>query len=158
SSGISWTAKGIVFAQGGGGIRQVRADGGRPEQLVRLEQDEAAAEPHILPGGEAVLFTQTKGPDRDWEKANIVVQSLTTNERKTLIEGAAAAGYLPSGHLMYAVGGTAWAVPFDLKQMKVAGVAVPVLRGVLRNTISSGPAGSPAAQLGFSDTGTAIYI
>src|SRR5262245_33478352 len=82
SSGISWTAKGIVFAQGGGGIRQVPADGGKPEQLVRLEQDEVASGPQILPGGEAVLFTLTKGPDRDWEKANIVVQSLTTSQRK----------------------------------------------------------------------------
>src|SRR5262245_22519212 len=99
SSGVSWSEEGIVF--GGRVILRVSPDGGTPERLVTLKEDEAAYGPQILPGGQAVVFTLVQLPDRDWEKAKIVIQSLATGERKTIIEGAAASRYLPTGHLMY---------------------------------------------------------
>jgi len=59
-SGMSWSADGIVIAQRGGIVRFSRT-GGTPEQIVKVEADEAASRPHMLPGGDAILFTLTKG-------------------------------------------------------------------------------------------------
>jgi serine/threonine protein kinase len=153
-STISWGQEGIVFGQLGEGILRVPPDGGTPDRLVmlNLNKSEAAAGPQLLPGANSVLFTLTEGRDDSrWEKAKIVVQSLATGERKTLIDGRDAR-YLPSGHLVYAVGGIVYAVPFDLKDLTVAGRAVPVLDGVRRLE------GSGAADLSVSNTGTLIYV
>src|SRR5262249_36768159 len=135
-STISWGQEGIVFGQIGAGILRVPADGGTPEQLVMVNESEAAAGPPVLPGARAVLVPlptgkRDGGRDSRWEKAKIVVQSLKTGERKTLIDGRDGR-YLPSGHLVYAVGGIVYAVPFDLQQLTVAGRAVPVIDGVRR--------------------------
>src|SRR5215831_18658065 len=114
---FDWGAEGIVFAQGAQGIHRVAVNGGTPQQLVTVK-DEGAFNPHLLPGGEAVLFTQTKVTgDARWDTAQIVLQSLKSGERKTLVDGTGAR-YLPSGHLLYAVGGTLFAAPFDLKKQK----------------------------------------
>ena len=61
---------------------------GTPEQLISVQGDEIAHGPEILPDGQSLLMTLTSGnnPDR-WDKARIVVQSLTSRERKILIEG-----------------------------------------------------------------------
>ena len=42
-----------------------------------------------------------------------MVQSLKSGERKRLIAGGTDARYLPTGHLVYALGGTLFAVVFD---------------------------------------------
>ena len=86
-TGISWGPDGIVFGQGRKGIMRVSADGGTPEVLVRVGDGEVAQTPQILPGGQ-LLFTLASGTARDRsDRAHIVVQSLQSGERKTLIEG-----------------------------------------------------------------------
>jgi serine/threonine-protein kinase len=150
-STINWSQEGILFGQGSDVLR-VSPDGGTPERLVTLNAGEAAHGPQLLPGAHAILFTLTEGRDDrfDWDKAKVVVQSLATGERKTLIDGRDAR-YLPSGHLVYAVGGNVYATPFDLKQLSV-GRAVQVLEGVRRLV------GSGAADLSVSNSGTLIYV
>jgi serine/threonine-protein kinase len=110
----------------------------------------------MLPGGQAVLFTLATGtgPDR-WDKAKIVVQSLTSGTRKVLVDGGSDARYLPTGHIVYAVGGTLFAVPFDLRRLEVTGVAVPVVEGVRRTIGGAGTftAATGAAQYGGSRLG-----
>jgi eukaryotic-like serine/threonine-protein kinase len=59
--------------------------------------------------------------------------------------------YAPTGHLLYAQGGTLMAVPFDLGRLEVAGAAVPVVEGVMQ----SGPSG---AQYSISDNGSLAYV
>ena len=56
----------------------------------------------------SVLFTVATGtsPDR-WDKAKVVLQSLDSGERKTLIDGGSDGRFLPTGHIVYALGGTA---------------------------------------------------
>ena len=68
----------------------------------------------------------------DGTTAQIVVQSLETGVRKTLIEGGSDARYVPTGHIVYVSGGTLFAVPFDLPKLEVTGGAVPVVEGVRR--------------------------
>jgi eukaryotic-like serine/threonine-protein kinase len=166
--GMSWSAEGIVFAERG--VKRVSANGGTPEQIVSLKDNEAAQSPHMLPGGHAVLFTlatdvNVAGSTRPtnplpptlaaWDRAQIVVQSLTTGQRKTLVQGGSSVGYLPTGHLIFARGGVLFAVPFDSKRLQVTGEPIPVVEGVLRNN------GSPSTgltQAAVSDTGTLIYV
>jgi hypothetical protein len=111
----------------------------------------------LVPGGQHLLFTLATGsaPNR-WDKARIVVQSLTSGERKTLFEGGSAARYVPTGHLVYAVGGSLFAVAFDARQLRVTSAAAPMIDGV-RRAAPSGFFGG-IAQFSFASNGYLIYI
>ena len=131
--GMSWGTDGIVFGQGNKGIMRVSANGGTPEVLVRVKDGEQAYGPQMLPGGETVLFTLATGTAAErWDKAQIVTQSLRSGERKTLVDGGSDARYVPTGHLVYAVGGIVFAVPMDLRRLEVTGGPVPIVEGVRR--------------------------
>jgi roadblock/LC7 domain-containing protein len=144
----------------------VSATGGEPELLARVKDDEVALEPQFLPGGNALLFTEAGGvgtrlrPEDDnnaiWDKARIVVQSLRTGERKTLIEGGSDGRYVPTGHIVYAVGGTLRAAAFDLRRLATSGRAAPVVEGVARTKFATLPTGS--AHVAVSGTGTLVYL
>jgi serine/threonine protein kinase len=154
-TGMSWDDRGIVYASGVRGIFRVSPSGGEPEQLVRLEDGYAAWGPQVLPSGDAVLFTVVKakrGEPIRWTDAQVVVQSLTSGERKTLVDGGGDARYLPSGHLVFAVSGTLFAMPFDPAAQAILGDRVPILVGVRR-----GPSGA-AANVAVSNTGTLVYL
>ena len=154
--GVSWDKDRIVFGRGSDGILRVSENGGKPETLVRVKADEVAANPQQLPGAQAVLFTLAPATGRDrWNKARIVVQSLKSGERKTLIEGGSDARYVPTGHIVYALSGRLFAIPFDVKSLEVIGTPVPIIEGVQR---APGGAGSGDAQFSFSNTGSLIYL
>jgi hypothetical protein len=111
----------------------------------------------MLPDGRHVLFTVATGTGADrWDKAKIVLQSLDSGDRKTLIDGGSDARILPTGHIVYALGGTLLAVPFDLRRMEVRGSPVPILEGVRRgNTPETNPG---VAHFSVSRTGALIYV
>ncbi len=148
----SWASEDtILFTQPSSVISRVPAAGGTPEALTTLDSDQGESShgsPHLLPDGDTLLFTANSVEDR-----KVVVQSLETGERKIVLEGAADARYVPTGHLVYAQAGTLMAVGFDLGQLEATGSATPILDGVLQ---VGGP-NSPA-HLAFSDTGTLVYI
>jgi Tol biopolymer transport system component len=150
--GMSWgPGDDIVFADGR--IARVPARGGKAETIVRLRNGEFAAYPQILPGGEAVLYTlMSPASGEDWNKADIVVQSLKTEVRKKIGKGTEPR-YVPTGHILYARGSGLMAVPFDLKRLEVTGPETQVLRGVNRLGLYS----SGMAQYSVSDSGTLIY-
>ena len=165
-AGLSWGPDGIVFVEPldaalsdseprGHVIRRVSADGGTPETLVRLNDDEVAHGPEILPGGKQLLFTLATGRATDrWDHASIVVQSLASGERKVLIEGGSDARYVPTGHLVYAIGGSLFAVAFDLERLEVRSAPMSVLEGVRRADASS----SGGAHFSVSANGTLVYV
>jgi Tol biopolymer transport system component len=154
--GMSWHGDTIVFGQGGDGIKQVSASGGKPETLVTVRPGEIADGPQVLPGGQAVLFTiaSESGEDR-WDKARIVAQPLAGGARKTIIDGGSGARYLPTGHLLYTYQGVLLAVPFDLGRLEAKGSAVPVVEGVLR--AGNPDVNSGAAHFDVSNAGLLIY-
>ena len=130
-------------------------NGGTPEVLVSVKDGEVAQGPQLLPGGQHVLFTLATGTASDrWDKARIVVQSLASGERKTLIEGGSDARYVPTGHLVYALGGSLFAVAFDLQRLEVSGG--PVADGRGRQAIARRVTG--AAQFSVSSNGSLVYI
>ncbi len=153
--GVSWGSDGILFAEGSKGIRRVSPNGGTPDVLVSLKDGEAAESPQMLPGGRYVLFTLATGTGQNrWDTAHIVAQSVATGERKTIIQGGADARYIPTGHLVYAVSGSLFAVPFDAQRLEVtASSPVSVVSGVRRASLNSG-----AANFSISGNGTLIYI
>jgi serine/threonine-protein kinase len=155
--GASWGSDDTIVYGQPEGIMRVSANGGTPELLIPTEAPEQVHGPQMLPGGEWVLFTLTSaGGATRWDEAQIVVQSLESGERKILWEGGSDARYVPTGHLIYALEGVLFALPFDLASLEVSGGPVPIVEGVRR---ADNPLGNTAsANYGFSDRGTLIYI
>lgn len=127
---------------------RVSANGGTPELIVKTSDDERVYGPQWLPDGEHVLFTVAR--ETNWDKAQIVVQSLRTGERKTLIDGGTDGRYLPTGHIVYALGGVVLGIRFDSQNLQVVGGPVPIIEGVRRNAV--------AAHFSVSDHGSLVYI
>jgi Tol biopolymer transport system component len=151
--GMTWDAGGIVFGLAKG-IMRVSANGGQPEVLVSAKDGELVYGPQVLPGGEWVLFTVASAATTEgWDKAQIVVQSLKSSERKTLVSGGSDARYLPTGHLVYALGGVLFAVPFDLRRLAVTGGPVPIVEGVKRSQGTTG-----ATHFSVSSTGSLVFV
>ena len=135
--GASWGSQGMIaFAPTAvSALQQVSDAGGAPQPLTRLEKGEASHRwPEFLPGGKAVLFAAGTTAI-NFTNAQIAVQSVGTGERRNLIQGGTQPRYAPSGHLVYAQGGSLMAVPFDPQRLTVTGAAVPVVEGVLQSPV-----------------------
>ncbi len=148
--GASWGSHGMIaFAPTLSGVlQQVPDAGGTLQPLTRLEKGEAGhGWPEFMPGGKAVLFAAAPSA------ANfaVAVQSVGMGERRNLIQGGTNPRYAPSGHLVYAQGGSLMAVQFDPQRLTATGAAVPVLEGVLSTRFG-------AAQYSFSAKGSLVYV
>ncbi len=155
--GASWGSDDTIVYGQAEGIVRVSANGGTPELVVPTEAAERVHGPQMLPGGEWVLFTLTSASGQTrWDQAQIVVQSLESGERKILWEGGSDARYVPTGHLIYALEGVLFALPFDLSSLEVSGGPVSMVEGVRRAFESQG--NTATANYGFSDRGTLIYV
>lgn len=159
--GASWAPDGtIAFAQARGGLLRVSANGGTPEALTTLAEGEVTHRlPNFLPNGEAFFYTvRERGGSSAWDEAKLVVQSLRTGERKTLIENAADGRYVPTGHVVFARLGSLFAAPFAPIRLELTGGAIEVVRNV-QQAYQAGNTGDDtgAGQYSFSDTGTLVY-
>jgi len=153
--GGSWFEDTIVFGMGGipdSSLYRLSAAGGKPELLVASdpERRESYSNPHILPGGKAVLFN-IDGPEV--ADTQIAVLSLETAEQKVLLQQGAVPYYAPTGHVVYNLPGTEtlMAIPFDLGRLEVTGDPVPVLEGIR-------PYASSASDYALSQSGALIYV
>ena len=95
----------------------VSENGGTAEPLIKTKEGEQVYGPQALPGGEWVLFTFRKAGAGNWDEAQIVVQSLQTGERKLLLSGGSDARYVPTGHIVYALGNDLLAFAFDTEKI-----------------------------------------
>jgi serine/threonine-protein kinase len=156
-SSLTWEGRGILFPQAATGIMRLSPDGGKPDVLVPVSLSDGFAHgPQLLPDGETLLFTLTTDSQASverWDSARIVAQSLKTGKRETIIEGGTDARYVPTGHIVYALGGTVFAVPFDVAAKKKTGPITPVIDGVMRVIADSG-----TAQFAFSNSGSLVYV
>ncbi len=153
--GPVWNADGAIYWGAVAGILRVPADGGAPETVITLEKNQTAHRPQILPGGDALLFglsDRASSSARTWDAAQIVVQSLKSGERSVVIAGGGDARYVPTGHVVYALGTTVLAASFDVRTLKV-GSPVPLIEGVRR----ASNAGADA-QFAVSATGSMVYV
>jgi serine/threonine-protein kinase len=165
--GMSWGERGIVYAADTGesnGIFRVSPDGGTPAQLVRIDVDQIALSPQVLPGGENLMFTLLARPRgaslNELRGGRIVLQSLASGARATLVstddviaaDGVSDAQYLSSGHLVFAVSGSLYGIAFDPKARKTIGDRIPILAGVRRST------SGVFAQFALSEADSLVYV
>jgi serine/threonine-protein kinase len=153
-SSFSWSGDRILFYEFARGIQSMPATGsGSPALLVGLDPSVQAHMPQLLPDRETVLFSLVRaGEVLRWDRAQVVVESSRTHQRKVLISDGADAQYVPTGHIVYASGGTLMAVPFDPRRLELSGPAVPIVQGIRRGTASG------LAQYSFSNEGTLAYV
>ena len=153
--GASWGPDGwIVFAGSpNSGLSRVPAAGGEPEVLTELDTENGETShrwPQVLPNGKAVLFTSIAGENSN--EASIQVLDLESGQRQVVNETGSFGRYVESGHVVYADGGTLFAIPFDLGSLSVTGSAAPVVEGVT----TSG--GELEAQYSTSPDGKLAYV
>jgi serine/threonine-protein kinase len=163
--GASWAANDqILIGRGTKGIVSVPSGGGKPETVITAKSGEALNEPELLPNGQDVLFgagtadaaarAAAGTPLSRLDSSQIVVQNLQSGTRKVVVQAGSEVHYIPTGLLIYTIGGTVYAVPFDLKKLQVTGGPVPVLEGVRR----AFGAQTAATFLSFSDDGSLIWV
>ena len=134
---------------------RVSANGGQPEVLVSVKDGEVMYGPQVLPGGEWVLFTLATAATADgWDKAQIVVQSLKSSERKTLVSGGSDGRYLPTGHLVYAL----WRRPVR-RAVRSAASRGHGWTGADRRGRQADPHGTTGvAHFSVSSTGSLVFV
>ena len=158
--GASWYADGTIVFASESGIWRVSENGGDTEHLVQLEDAERVYGPQVLPNGESVLFTLLStamgSGAAAWDAAQVVVQSLETGDRRTIIDGGSDARYVPTGHVVYALSNVLFAVPFDTTRLEVLAGPVPMVEAVQRP--ARGPSTTGAAGYGVSDNGNLVYV
>jgi len=144
----------IVFAtnSAAGGLQRVPANGGEVTVLTQPDRERGEVYhvfPEVLPDGHSVLFTimMAGGPDQ----AQIAALDLATGTQTIVAQGGSHAHYVPTGHLVYAAGGSLRAVGFDADRLETRGTQVPVVPRLV--TVSSG-----AADFDVSGDGTLAYL
>ena len=160
--GLTWgSTDTIVYApETTTGLFRVSAGGGQPVQLTKpLERERSHRWPWFLPDGKTVIFScQMVDGGYDDGTIEAIRTDQETPQRKVLIRGGTFPRYLASGHLTYMRQGTLFVAPFDLQRLEVTGTAQPVLTGITAHGGTAGGAGNGAAQIAFSDNGTAVYM
>ena len=154
-SGATWTDDDVIYfvSSTPGGIVRVPGQGGDPVEVRPLDAangERILANPHAFPGG--IVFTVATNNSESYDDASIAVFSPASGRGRILIEGGFYPRYSPSGHIVYARGGSLFAVPFDAKSHTVTGQPVKVLEGVMMSRNSG------VANFDISANGTLVYI
>jgi serine/threonine-protein kinase len=153
-AGGSWGRNGrIVYTQAyNTGLWIVSEGGGDARMLTKPDATKGELGhwwPQILPDGDHVLFTAYRTP---LDSATIEVLTISSGERQVVLTGGVYGFYVPTGHLIFAVGETIRAVPFELDTLQVTGAPRSVVDDVAMNLTDG------AAAFDVSETGTLAYL
>jgi len=158
--GASWHDNNIVFAAGfSAGLSRVSADGGEPELLTKPDpkrEESSHRLPSWLPGGRAVLFTVTRHyiDTKPW----VALLQLDSREWRLLLQDAADARYVPTGHLVFLRQGTLMAVRFDPDKLQTLGRPSSVAKDIIQALDGyNANYNSGVGQLGISKEGSLLY-
>jgi serine/threonine protein kinase/Tol biopolymer transport system component len=153
--GGDWTADdALVVGTFGSGLLRFASGGGPPTRVAAQDADDLGLiNPQVLPGGSAVLFAADHTGLVD--RTTIEVLTLADGSRKVLARGAASPRYVPTGertgHLLYVMGATLFAAPFDPVALEIRGAAVPVLADVANEGLIG------TGQYDVSESGSLVY-
>ncbi len=157
SLGMEWAPDGtILFTRGFTlGVSRVSAAGGAAQTVMVPDPGKGESSylwPTRLPGGTDVLFVINPDNIASFNEARIAVETLGTKESRQILDVQGSFPlYSPSGHLVFFSGGSVRVAPFDLRQKRITGPAVPVVDGV-----SVAPH-TGAVQAAISESGTLAY-
>jgi eukaryotic-like serine/threonine-protein kinase len=161
--GASWGPdNNIVFASSyDSGLSMVPANGGKPEVLTipeKTKEEFSHRLPHWLPDGGGLLFTIMRG-QFDLEP-RVAFLNLKTRKWSVLLENAADARYVPSGHVVFLRQGILMAMAFDINKRQGIGQPVPAVDGVAQaiNAVSGTAFETAAGQYSVSDSGWLVYV
>jgi serine/threonine protein kinase len=152
-SGVgSWSRQHGIIGNHKGIIQRIPLDGAAPTPLTRL--DDAAGEiMHIWPsfiseGRSFVFLARSSKPEHD----NIAYMStLGSFDRVRLFNSDSQVVYAAPGYLLYMIGNTLLARPFDVERLQVTGEPIPIAEEVERNT------GSRRGGFTVSQTGVLAF-
>src|SRR5439155_1469924 len=89
---------------------------------------------------------------------NVALVPLDSGERRTILEGASDARYVPTGHLVYMKNATLMAAPFDARARQVTGAPVALVDGVMQALgAPNGTDETFAGQFAISRAGALVY-
>ena len=150
-SGPSWEeGADIVFTQGGS-VWRVGANGGTATQLTRADSGAVHFFPHVLPGGDAVIFNIRRTIVGEGE-VEVWVLRRSDNSLMRLGLNGTNPRYIPTGHILVTgADGAVMAAPFDPRSLELRGPAVSVLEGA--SIVSNG-----AAKFDVSANGVLTYF
>jgi serine/threonine-protein kinase len=169
--GAHWDGDTIVFGSVGSGIMRVSANGGDPEVIVKVSGTEAAYEPQLLDEGRLLLFTLVSGTGRErLDTAQVIIQSMSSGERHVAVRGGGSGRYLSTGlsshsggrrddgHIVYVVGNSLTAVPYDINRLAVTGAPVAVIEAVARAAAMMSTLVTGSAHYDVSKTGVLAFL
>jgi serine/threonine-protein kinase len=150
--GMHWADDDFIYVgRADRGIWRLPSAGGEPERVLELNEGEYAHGPELLPGGEWMMFSLSRGV-RAWVEGSIVAQSRKTNERRVLVQRGREARYLRNGYLTYVQDSTLFAAPFDPEKLEVTGAAAAMETDVH----TSGDDDTGASSYDVSDDGVLV--
>ena len=156
--GISWASEDTLLysPDAAEGLFLISAEGGEPKRVTKPDttrNERTHRWPQVLPGGKAAIFTvgMLNSPD-SYEQANIHAVNFATGENHMVLQGASMARYAPTGHLIFAKGGSLYAVGFDLETLATRGKPQMILQGV------AGDETTGVVHFEIADDGTLAYV
>ncbi len=155
--GATWSRDGFIYfaPNVAVGLSRVSQNGGPVTAVTKLDlaRDERTHRwPQALPDGSAVLFTcDTAASTEYYDDARIEAVRPSTGERKVVLEGSSQARYGSGGRLIFARGGSLYAIAFDPRTLSTRGAPEIVAQGIATD-VSSG-----AVQFAVSASGAAVW-
>ena len=154
SRGASWGAdERIVFSQDGAkGLFVVPSAGGKAELLAAPDPGDDVVEylwPQWLPEQRSVLFTRRR-LNASGISDELVVLDLASARVQAIGRGTQGV-FVPSGHVVYATGGSLEAVGLDLESLTTTGGSVQVVESVHGYPIG-------ATSFAVSPSGALLYV
>jgi Tol biopolymer transport system component/predicted Ser/Thr protein kinase len=158
--GGSWNSEGlIIFGAGAAPLWRVSEAGGTPSPLTTLDrslQDLGHGYPWFLPDGRHFLYSSTRSSSI--AKVWLCVGSLDSNETKCLLQADSPAVYAPSGDLLYLLGATLMAQPFDARHLAITGGAVPIAENLQPYSGANSAPGARSQSFSVSENGILAYV
>jgi len=136
AQGGAWSPSGIILfaAQRHGALMRVPATGGDPVPATTLDssrQEIAHWFPQFLPDGRRFLYLVRA---RQESHQGLYASSLDSRETVRVLNTTVRAGYA-GGHLLFVRAGTLLAQPFEAKELKLTGEAVPIAERMAYNPV-----------------------
>jgi serine/threonine-protein kinase len=121
-----WLDDGHIYVTGDSGVVRYPENGGTGVQVTRIREGEAG---HIVvavspDGRRALLWVGITGGPTEIHRID-----LESGDQERLVTGEGPT-VLPTGHLVYQMGGSLFAAPFDVDEMAMTGEPVPVADNV----------------------------